>query len=146
MTPITIDCVVDQPRYLPARAHPADAGADLKARLGSISVTIESGKQAMIPTGVKVAIPVGWVGFVTPRSGLANKLSVSIRNSPGTIDATYRGELMIILVNGGSESVTIHDGDRIAQLVVLPCWVGEFDPVNSLDDTPRGTGGFGSTG
>ena len=146
MTPITIDIVVDDPKYTPIRANPTDAGADLKAKLGSDSVTVEPGKQALIPTGVKVAIPVGWVGFVTPRSGLANKQSVSIRNTPGTIDSDYRGELMIILTNGGCDLVTINDGDRIAQLVVVPCWIGEFEIVEALEKTSRGQGGFGSTG
>lgn len=147
MIPLSIDIVIDDPRYTPARANPGDAGADLKANLGwSSSVTLNPGEQRLIPTGVRIAIPHGWVGFVTPRSGLALKQRVRIGNAPGTIDAGYRNEVGVIIVNGGSEPLVINDGDRIAQLVILPCWLGDFEVVDTLPEAQRGQGGFGSSG
>lgn len=148
MQPITIEVVLTDPKYLPVRAKAGDAGADLKARIdeGSISVTLNPQEQRLIRTGVKAAIPSGYVGFVTPRSGMALKQRVRIGNSPGTIDAGYRDEIGVILLNDSQELLTINDGDRIAQLVVVPCFIGDFDPVDALPDSDRGLGGFGSTG
>ncbi len=104
------------------------------------------GERRLLPTGVAVAIPEGYVGLVSPRSGLALRLGLGIVNTPGVVDSGYRGELAIILVNHGSDPIEIARGDRIAQLVVVPVASVEFDPVEELDDSDRGAGGFGSTG
>lgn len=147
MQPITIEVVLTDPKYAPIRAKAGDAGADLKANLeGSTSVTLNPNEQKLIKTGVKVAIPAGHVGFVTPRSGMALKQRVRIGNSPGTIDAGYRNEIGVILLNDSQDLLTINDGDRIAQLVVVPCFIGDFETVDALPDSDRGLGGFGSTG
>lgn len=109
-------------------------------------VTIEPGARALLPTGFAVAIPAGYEIQVRPRSGLAVKHGLSLPNSPGTIDADYRGEVKIAIINLGSEPFTIRRGDRIAQLVVAPVVRGIIDVVTELDDTSRGSGGFGHTG
>lgn len=129
---------------LPRRAHPGDAGLDLFAAEGC---TIASGASAAVPTGVAVAITPGWAGLVVPRSGLARKHGVTVANAPGLIDAGYRGELIVLLVNHGPEPFTVEVGERVAQLVLTP--VGLIDPheVAELPDSDgRGEGGFGSTG
>lgn len=128
---------------LPAIAHPGDAGADLTA---SESVTIQAGERALVPTGLAIAIPDGYAGFVLPRSGLAVKHGVTVINAPGLIDSGYRGELRVGLVNHGDSAFTVAPGDRIAQLVILAVESPEFIEVDELDQTPRGVGGFGSTG
>jgi dUTP pyrophosphatase len=130
---------------LPSYAHPGDAGADLVAR--EDAVLVARGGRALVPTGLAVAIPAGWAGFVQPRSGLALRHGVTVLNSPGLIDAGYRDELKVILVNTDPEhDYTVHRGDRIAQLVLRPVATASFDPVDVLPDSHRDTGGFGSTG
>ena len=121
------------------------AGADLRACIDE-PVTLTPGERKLIPTGLKMAIPTGYEGQVRPRSGLAVKKGLTVLNSPGTIDADYRGDVMIILINLGSEDVIIERGDRIAQLVIAPVTRAEFNLRETLDDTQRGSGGFGSTG
>ncbi|MFV2000603.1 MAG: dUTP diphosphatase [Acidimicrobiia bacterium] len=128
---------------LPTIAHPGDAGADLTA---SESVTIEPGERALVATGLAVAIPDGYAGFVLPRSGLAVRHGVTVINAPGLIDSGYRGELRVGLVNHGESAFSIAPGDRIAQLVVLSVESPEFIEVEDLDRTTRGVDGFGSTG
>jgi dUTP pyrophosphatase len=129
---------------LPSYAHAGDAGADLTT---SVDVTLAPGERATVPTGVALALPDGYAGFVHPRSGLAARCGVSIVNAPGTIDAGYRGEIKVVLVNlDPREPVALHRGDRIAQLVVQPVETVGFVEVETLDATDRGTGGYGSTG
>lgn len=129
---------------LPSYAHPGDAGADL---MTTQDVTLAPGERAMVPTGVALALPEGYVGLVHPRSGLAARHGLSIVNAPGTIDAGYRGEIKVLLVNLDPEQpITLHRGDRIAQLVLQRFERAEFVEAEALDDTPRGVGGYGSTG
>lgn len=129
------------PSYMSLHA----AGADLCAAVHD-DVVIEPGARAMIPSGFAIALPDGYEAQVRPRSGLALKNGVTCLNSPGTIDADYRGPVNVILANLGSEPFTVHRGDRIAQLVVAPVTRALFDLVAELDDTPRAANGFGSTG
>jgi dUTP pyrophosphatase len=128
----------------PAYAHPGDAGADLVA---ARDVVLAPGERATVPTGVAIALPVGYVGLVHPRSGLAARLGVTVLNAPGTVDAGYRGEIQVNLINHDPrETVTIARGDRIAQLVVQPVVRADFHLVDELDPSARGDGGHGSTG
>lgn len=124
------------------------AGLDLAACLPSDSatITIAPGQILLVPCGIAIAIPPGYEGQVRPRSGLASKHGISIPNAPGTIDSDYRGELRIILINLGRELFTITHGMRISQLVIAPVSRAQIVEVGELDDTIRGTGGFGSTG
>lgn len=129
---------------LPAYAHPGDAGADLVA---AEDVKIAPGERAVVRTGVAVALPDGFVGLVHPRSGLAARLGVTVLNAPGTVDAGYRGEIMVILVNHDRrDPVRITRGDRIAQLVVQRVERAHFHRVDELPASRRGAGGHGSTG
>lgn len=129
---------------LPAYAHPGDAGADLTTRE---AVTLAPGQRATVPTGVKIALPAGFVALVHPRSGLAAKHGVTIVNAPGTVDAGYRGEISVTLLNtDATETVSFAVGDRIAQLVIQRVEHAAFVPVESLPGSHRGEGGFGSTG
>jgi dUTP pyrophosphatase len=129
---------------VPGYAHPGDAGADLHA---AHDVTLEPGERALVATGVALAIPDGHVGLVHPRSGLAARHGISMVNAPGTIDAGYRGEVLVNLVNlDPREAFTVRRGDRIAQLVVQQVALCEFLEVDSLDDTPRGDTGHGASG
>ncbi len=128
---------------LPAYAHDGDAGMDLAAQT---EVTLAPMGRAAVPTGLAVAIPPGWVGLVHPRSGLARRQGITVANAPGTIDAGYRGEVMVLLINLGTEAVTLERGDRIAQLLLQPVGRATVIEVDRLDDTARGHGGFGSTG
>ena len=121
------------------------AGADLYACLES-PVTIEAGETAMIPTGVAMAIPQGLVGLVYARSGLATKRGLAPANKVGVIDSDYRGEIFVALHNHGGAAQTVEHGERVAQLVLTPYVAAQFQAVESLDDTARGAGGFGSTG
>jgi dUTP pyrophosphatase len=121
------------------------AGMDICAFLDA-AVIIEPGQRCLIPTGLAFAIPVGYEVQVRPRSGLAIKHGIALVNSPGTIDADYRGEISIILINHGAENFTIHSGDRIAQIVVAPVCQAELIQVGELSETLRGAGGFGHTG
>ena len=128
----------------PQYAHAGDAGADL---LSVDDVVIAPGERAMVGTGVSIALPDGFVAFVVPRSGLAAKHGITIVNTPGTVDAGYRGEIRVILLNtDASEPYTVRAGDRIAQLVIVPVARARFIPVERLPGTERGGGGFGSTG
>jgi dUTP pyrophosphatase len=127
----------------PGHAHSGDAGLDLFARR---EVSLAPGEWDMIPTGVAVAIPDGFVGLVAPRSGLAAGYGISVLNGPGVVDAGYRGELRVILINQGAAAVTFRRGDRIAQMLVVPVAEVDFDVVDELPESLRGKGGFGSTG
>lgn len=130
---------------LPAYAHAGDAGADLVAR--EDATLAPGGGRALVPTGVAIALPEGWAGFVQPRSGLALRHGVTVLNSPGLIDAGYRDELKVILVNTDPSALyEVKRGDRIAQLVIRPVAAARFDAVEELPASARDTGGFGSTG
>ena len=128
---------------LPSYAHPGDAGLDLAA---VEPVRLEPGERAAVPTGLAVAIPDGWVGLVHPRSGLARRHGLTVANAPGTIDAGYRGEVQVLLVNLGSEPVEVAAGERVAQLLLQEVGRARVIEVEDLDETVRGAGGFGSTG
>lgn len=133
------------PELPPLRyAHPGDAGADLCA---ASNVELEPGARLLVGTGVAIALPAGYAGFVHPRSGLAARVGLSIVNAPGTVDAGYRGELKVNLINlDPSERIQINRGDRIAQLIIQRVERGVFREIEALPDSPRGHGGFGSTG
>jgi len=129
---------------LPSYAHPGDAGADL---LTTVDVRLAPGERALVPTGVALALPDGYVALVHPRSGLAARFGLSIVNTPGTIDAGYRGEIKVLLVNHDpAEPIELRRGDRIAQLVVQRFERARFLEVDELPDSVRGDGGYGSTG
>ncbi len=137
----------DQGLGLPAYESAGAAGADLRANLPDRGqITLAAGARALIPTGLRMAIPEGYEVQLRPRSGLALKFGITLPNAPGTIDSDYRGPLGVILLNAGTEAFTITHGDRIAQMLVAPVLQACFDVVSSLDDTARGSGGFGSTG
>ena len=130
--------------HIPEYAHPGDAGADL---IATETVVLGPGERATVGTGSAIALPEGYVAFVVPRSGLAAKHGITVVNTPGTVDAGYRGEIRVILLNTDrAEPYTITAGDRIAQLVVLPVARARFVPVERLPGSHRGEGGFGSTG
>ena len=133
------------PYPLPEYATPLSAGLDLKANL-SEPVTLAPLGRAVVPTGLYIALPAGYEAQVRPRSGLAAKHGISVLNSPGTIDADYRGEVCVILVNLGSEPFVIERGERIAQLVLAKHEVIEWEEAAELAESERGAGGFGSTG
>ncbi|MFE3291241.1 dUTP diphosphatase [Rhodococcus sp. NPDC059234] len=129
---------------VPQRAHESDAGVDL---CSTMDVTIEPGERVLVGTGIAIALPVGTVGLIHPRSGLAAKSGLSVVNTPGTIDAGYRGEIKVCLINHDPRTpIDIRRGDRIAQLLVQRVELVSFVEVDSLDDTSRGTGGHGSSG
>ena len=130
---------------LPTYATKASSGVDLKAAVDT-PVTLEPMERRIIQTGLKIALPEGYEAQIRPRSGLAAKYGITVLNSPGTIDADYRGEIGVILVNLSNTSFTIQPGDRIAQLVVAKFEQIDWLPMNELSDTKRGEGGFGSTG
>ncbi|MDQ1576574.1 MAG: dUTP pyrophosphatase [Microbacteriaceae bacterium] len=139
----TVDVPIIAP-IVPAYAHPGDAGADLCA---AQALTLEPGERATIGTGVSIALPEGHVGFVVPRSGLAARHGITIVNSPGTVDAGYRGEIRITILNTDrSMPYAVAVGDRIAQLIVMPVSRARFVPVDTLPESQRGDAGFGSTG
>ena len=129
---------------VPSYAHPGDAGADLCA---AVDVTLAPGERAVVPTGVAVALPDGYAAFVHPRSGLAARAGIGVLNAPGTIDAGYRGEIRVIMVNmDPHETAHLQRGDRIAQLVVQRVERARFHEVATLPGSARGEGGFGSSG
>ena len=129
---------------LPSYAKPGDAGADLTTR---IDFTLKPGERLLVPTGISIALPRGYVALVHPRSGLAIKNGISLVNTPGTVDAAYRGELACILINHDlTNEVSFKKGDRIAQLVIQKVEEANFVEVDSLPGSDRGSGGFGSTG
>ena len=130
---------------LPAYETAQSAGMDLAAAIDA-PMTLAPGKRAMVPTGLAIALPAGFEAQVRPRSGLAAKNGVTVLNTPGTIDADYRGEVKVILVNLGEDSFEIERGMRIAQMVIAPVTQASFTEVDSLSETERGSGGFGSTG
>jgi dUTP pyrophosphatase len=124
-------------------AHDGDAGADLVASEGH---AIAPGQRVIVGTGISMAIPDGYAGFVLPRSGMATRSGVTVANAPGLIDSGYRGELRVGLINHSDETYTVKPGDRIAQLVIMAVESVEYMEVPTLDETTRGSGGFGSTG
>ena len=129
---------------MPAYAHPGDAGADLVA---AADIELAPGERSLVPTGIAIALPPGFVGLVHPRSGLAARLGVTVLNAPGTVDAGYRGEIFVNLINHDpARTVKIARGDRIAQLLVQRVERAAFRAVDELSDTSRGAGGHGSTG
>lgn len=130
---------------LPAYGSLHASGFDLRAQLGS-PLTLKPGQRAMVPTGLSMEIPPGFEIQVRPRSGWAAKKGITVVNSPGTVDADYRGEILVALVHLGEEPLEIQDQDRIAQAVVCPVVQAQFEEVAALGDTERGAGGFGSTG
>jgi dUTP pyrophosphatase len=130
---------------LPAYESPGAAGADIRACLPEPAV-IPPGERARIPTGIALEIAPGFEGQIRPRSGLAARYGITVLNSPGTIDSDYRGELEIILINLGTGDFTVHNGDRIAQLIIAPVCRVRMEEAETLPDTQRGSGGFGSTG
>jgi len=135
-----VDAAAELPRY----AHPGDAGADL---VTTIDLVLDPGERALVPTGIAVALPEGYAAFVHPRSGLAARSGLSIVNSPGTIDAGYRGEVKVLLVNLDPRlPIRLSRGDRIAQLVVQRVEHATFAEAETLPPSPRGSGGYGSTG
>ena len=135
---------LDPELALPRYAKPGDAGADIVSR---IDITLAPGERALVPTGIAIALPDGYVALVHPRSGLAIKHGVTMVNSPGTVDAGYRGELKLILINHDpKDSVSFKRGDRVAQLVIQQVERAEFVEVQELPGSGRGTDGFGSTG
>ena len=130
---------------LPAYATAHSAGVDLMAAITS-DVILQPGQRSLIPTGFALALPVGYEAQIRPRSGLAYKNGITVLNSPGTIDADYRGEIKVLLINLGQEAFTITPQMRMAQMIIAPVSHVSFSVVESLDDSSRGTGGFGSTG
>lgn len=136
--------IVGDSSQIPAYAQPGDAGADLRS---AEALVLAPGERALVATGIRFALPDGYAAFVVPRSGLAVKHGISIVNSPGTIDAGYRGEIKVPLINlDQHNSFEIAPGDRIAQLIVMPVTRAVFVPVAELSESVRGDGGFGSTG
>ena len=140
----------DQTLPLPAYETAGAAGADLRANLlpedRQSGFILDPMRRAVIPTGIRVAIPTGYEMQIRPRSGLAVKFGITLPNTPGTIDSDYRGPLGVALINLGTEPYTIHHGDRIAQAVIAPVMQAGFQVVEALTETTRGSGGFGSTG
>jgi len=132
---------IDLPFYATTHA----AGADLRAATDA-DIMIEPGQHALIKTGFAMALPDNYEAQIRPRSGLALKHGITVLNAPGTIDADYRGEVGVILINHGNEAFTVQRGDRIAQMIIAPFVQARFEPVDSLNETERGTGGFGSSG
>ena len=132
-------------QQLPAYATPQSAGMDLRANL-SEPITLHPMERRLIPTGLHIALPEGYEAQVRPRSGLALKHGLTVLNTPGTIDADYRGEIGVVLINLSNEDFVVEDGERIAQMVIARHEQGEFIPVDVLDETERGEGGYGHTG
>ena len=129
----------------PAYQSAGAVGLDLRAAVAE-PMTLAPGERRLVPTGYAVAIPPGYEGQVRPRSGLALRHGVTVLNAPGTVDPDYRGELKVLLINLGDAPFTVATGDRVAQLVLCPVAAAELEPVAALDPTPRGSGGYGSTG
>jgi dUTP pyrophosphatase len=142
--PDPVDVLIAGDAPIPAHAHPGDAGADL---VSAESLRLEPGQRATVGTGVSIALPDGYAAFVLPRSGLAARHGITIVNAPGTVDAGYRGEIRVTLLNTDAEAAyDVAVGDRIAQVVVMPVSRVRFVPVEKLPGSHRGSGGFGSTG
>lgn len=135
--------IVAEDGFAPTYAKPGDAGADLRS---TEDLTLPAGSRALVRTGVKIALPNGFVGLVHPRSGLAAKHGITVLNTPGTVDAGYRGEIMVTLFNSSKDDFKIQRGDRIAQLVIQQVELARFVPVAELPGSERGESGFGSSG
>lgn len=140
------DPAIDLPHYATAGAAGADLRANFPPDMRDAGMTLEPLDRVIVPTGLRVAIPEGYEMQIRPRSGLALKHGLTLPNTPGTIDADYRGPLGVLLINLGREAVRVSHGDRIAQAIIAPAPQARFVEVDQLDDTARGTGGFGSTG
>ncbi len=145
MNRVSVKIIAEKGAVIPEYKTTGAAGADVCAHIES-DIVIPVGKSSMIPTGLFFEIPEGYEIQVRPRSGLAAKNGITVLNTPGTIDSDYRGELRVILINLGNEDFTIHNNDRIAQIIIAPVTQAIFIPSTSLSETERGTGGFGSTG
>lgn len=145
MNEVDIKIIANKGAVVPSYKTAGAAGADVCALLGD-KVVLKPGERTILPTGLFFEIPQGYEIQVRPRSGLAAKNGVTVLNTPGTIDSDYRGELKVILINLGDSDFEISSGDRIAQIVVAPVTLGNFIQVESISETERGTGGFGSTG
>lgn len=130
---------------LPAYATPQSAGMDLRANIEE-PIVLRPMERRLVPTGLHIALPAGFEAQIRPRSGLALKHGITVLNTPGTVDADYRGEVMVLLVNFSQEDFVVNDGERIAQMVIARHEQGEFVEVETLDETERGTGGYGHTG
>lgn len=140
---VLIPIVLDQESQLPVYKTPGSAGMDLHS---IEQVTLEPLERKLVKTGLKIALPEGYEAQIRPRSGLALKRGIALVNSPGTIDSDYRGEIGIILINLGQSVVSLEKGERIAQMVICPITQAKWQECNTLDETSRGSGGFGSTG
>lgn len=140
-----INVIYSGKHELPQFETAQSAGMDLRANIDA-PVVLQPGDRALIPTGIKMALPDGYEAQIRPRSGLAYKHGVTVLNSPGTIDADYRGDVGVLLINHGKEAFTIEDGMRVAQMVIARYSQFPWNPVTDLDQTERGAGGFGSTG
>jgi dUTP pyrophosphatase len=135
--------ITAQDGFAPAYAKAGDAGADLRSR---VDLVVRAGARELVPTGVSIALPAGYVGLVHPRSGLALKNGITVLNAPGTIDAGYRGEIMVTLFNSSDQDFTVSTGDRIAQLLIQQVMRAKFIAVERLPESDRGDSGFGSSG
>lgn len=142
---IKIKVINEGHQPLPAYATPQSAGLDLRANIDS-SIVLQPLERRLVPTGLRIALPEGFEAQIRPRSGLALKHGITVLNSPGTIDADYRGEVMVLLINFSNKPFTVNDGERIAQMVVARHEQVEMEVVKTLDETERGTGGYGHTG
>ena len=145
MSKINVRIINKSPNALPEYATEGSAGMDIRAHLTE-TVTLQPGERQLIPTGLYMELPIGYEAQVRPRSGLAIKHGLTCLNTPGTIDSDYRGEVKVILINLSAEPQAIHDGDRIAQIVVAPVLQVNWLPVEELGETARSGGGFGHTG
>ena len=140
------DRAIPLPGYQTVGSAGADICANLLAEDRAAGFTLQPMQRAVVPTGIRIEIPAGYEAQIRPRSGLATKFGITLPNTPGTIDSDYRGPLGVALINLSAEPYTIHHGDRIAQMVVAPVVQAQFEVVDMLGETERGTGGFGSTG
>lgn len=140
-----VDIINKSQHALPAYATALSAGMDLRANIDA-PITLQPLERQLVPTGIYIALPPGHEAQIRPRSGLATKHGITVINAPGTVDADYRGELRVSLVNLSNEPFTIEDGERIAQMIVARHETVEWNPVEDLDETERGAGGWGSTG
>lgn len=144
---VTFDDEADRAVALPSYETAGAAGADVRANLPDRgSLTLQPGARCLVPTGLRIEIPKGYEVQIRPRSGLALKHGITLPNAPGTIDSDYRGPLGVILMNAGDAPFVVGHGDRIAQMVVAPVIQAQFEVIDGLDETERGSGGFGSTG
>ena len=142
---MTIRIINKSKHQTPSYETSASAGMDLRANITD-AITLKPLERAIVKTGLYIALPEGYEAQIRPRSGLAAKFGITVLNAPGTIDADYRGEIGVILVNLSNENFTIKDGDRVAQMIIAAYVHTKWEEVNVLDDTKRGSGGFGSTG